>query len=283
MAALWAYYGSPVPQSVIAKSKLYGTPGPWAGHLWWDWIIPLRIGNWPDAGDINMLMPLVVVLAAGVALGLKPLWEARRSGLAAAAAGMAVVWAGYSALGVAYFYWYFLVPLAAASVIAAVGLPRATRSRAVYASVLLYILGAWTIARILYVGRAQNEAYDFDRVASFLSERAHAGQSVMLEPIGLVGYRNPLTVIDEVGLVSPAVARRRLQGSGWYTDLVSERKPEWLVVRRNVLAKGTAFAGTGAPFRDTAERDSLLARYQVADPGNDASGGNALTILRRAR
>ncbi len=105
----------------------------------------------------------------------------------------------------------------------------------------------------------------------------------MLEPIGLVGYRNPLTVIDEVGLVSPAVARRRLQGSGWYTDLVSERKPEWLVVRRNVLAKGTAFAGTGAPFRDTAERDSLLARYQVADPGNDASGGNALTILRRAR
>jgi hypothetical protein len=72
IGALWAYYGSPIPQSVIAKSTLYGTPGPVAGRLWWDWLLPLRVGNWPDQGDLNMLMPLVVLLAAGVALGLKP-------------------------------------------------------------------------------------------------------------------------------------------------------------------------------------------------------------------
>jgi hypothetical protein len=153
----------------------------------------------------------------------------------------------------------------------------------VFASVALYILGAWTIARILYVGRAQNEANDFNRVASILSQHARPGQTVLLEPIGLIGYRNPLVVIDEIGLVSPEVARRRLQGSGWYTDVIAKRSPDYLVVRRGVLLQGTAFAGTGSPFRDTAERDSLLARYEVVDAGIEGGGPNALTVLHRAR
>jgi hypothetical protein len=61
------------------------------------------VGNWPDQGDLNMLMPLSCCLPPACARA-KPLWQARRSGLTAAAAGMVVVWAGYSALGVAYFY-----------------------------------------------------------------------------------------------------------------------------------------------------------------------------------
>jgi hypothetical protein len=46
-----------------------------------------------------------------------------------------------------------------------------------------------------------------------------------------------------------------------------------------VLTQGRAFAGRGAPFRDEAERDSLLARYQEM-PGQDPSD-QALVILKR--
>src|SRR5262249_51137351 len=47
VAGLWAYYGSPVSQSVQAKAMLYGTPGPWAGRHWWEWLLPFTLGRFP--------------------------------------------------------------------------------------------------------------------------------------------------------------------------------------------------------------------------------------------
>ena len=95
----------------------------------------------------------------------------------------------------------------------------------------------------------------------------------------MIGFRCPLRVIDEVGLVSPAVAKRRLRGPGWYADVVAAQKPNWLVVRSDVLASGAAFAGAGAPFRSAAERDRLLADY-TAIPASDF-GGRDLVVLQR--
>ena len=40
-AALAARYGSPLPHSLLAKRAIYGTPGPWLGRHWWDWLLPL--------------------------------------------------------------------------------------------------------------------------------------------------------------------------------------------------------------------------------------------------
>jgi hypothetical protein len=106
----------------------------------------------------------------------------------------------------------------------------------------------------------------------------------MLEPIGLIGYRNPLRVIDEVGLVSPRVARRRLEGPGWYADVANQEHPQWLVVRLGVLRLGQAFAGTGAPFRAPAERDSLLWHYRIVYPPSERQPNDqTLAVLERFR
>jgi cellulose synthase/poly-beta-1,6-N-acetylglucosamine synthase-like glycosyltransferase len=97
-------------------------------------------------------------------------------------------------------------------------------------------------------------------------------------------YVSELVIVDEVGLVSPAVAKRRRQGPGWYTDVVDGERPDWIVIRRAVLAGGAAVAGTGAPFRSAAERDTLLARYaRTTTIDEQAAGENALVILQRAR
>lgn len=277
--ALTVYFGSPLPQSLLAKSRLYGTPGPWEGRFWWEWLLPLWLGRWPSAGDLNLLVPLTVVWAAALVPGLIALWRARRTALAALAAAGLSIWVGYALLGVAYFYWYLAVPLAGLLVVAAVGLPRITRGPALYAAIVLCVLGTWSIARILYVGRAQAESQSFERVSEALGAVSHPGESVMLEPIGIIGFQNPLRVVDEIGLVTPAAAERRLRGPGWYADLARDQRPDWLVVRRGVLSQGRAFAGRGAPFRDQAERDSLLARYEEL-PGQDPSD-QALVILRR--
>jgi hypothetical protein len=193
------------------------------------------------------------------------------------------VWLAYSLLGVAYFWWYFAVPLAGAAALAAVGLPRLLSGRGVQIAMALYVLGSWTVVPILYLGRAQNEYLGFARVSNELSARVRPGDTVLLEPIGIIGYQNPVVVVDEVGLVSPEVARRRLQGAGWYTDVALARRPDWIVIRHGVLRQGTAFAGAGAPFRSAAERDSLFARYQLAAAVDPQSGDLALDVYRRLR
>ncbi len=288
-AALWLagtialtwYFGSPLPQSVLAKSQLYGTPGPWVGRFWWEWLLPMALGRWPTAGELNMLVPLTVVWAASLAPGLAALWRVRRTALASLAAAALAVWLGYALLGVAYFYWYLAVPLAGLAIVASTGLPRLVRGRALYVAIALAVLGSWSIARILYIGRAQAETASFARVAEELRVHSRPGEKVMLEPIGMVGFLNPLVVVDEVGLVSPRVAQRRLQGAGWYTDIVGSERPQWLVVRRGLLDRGQAFAGHGEPFRDAAERDSLLARYQELPDAPATTGEQDLVVLRR--
>lgn len=282
-AALALYFGTIIPQSVTAKALTYGTPGPWAGRAWWEWLLPFPLGRWPELPDTVMMVPLNVLMAPAVVLGARALWPVRKSPLALAAAAALVVWLGYAALGVAYFWWYLAVPLAGFAVVASVGFPRIARSAAVYVSVALLIVGMWSMARFLYTGRAEQDSRTFDGVAEFLRTQAHPGDKVMLEPIGIIGYSAPVRIVDEVGLVSPHVAKRRQQGAGWYADIAAAEHPDWLVMRYGMYRSGATFAGKGAPFRSVAERDSLLARYRAVAQGEQTMGENSLIVLQRTR
>jgi hypothetical protein len=104
---------------------------------------------------------------------------------------------------------------------------------------------------------------------------------VLLEPIGMIGYSCRLRVIDEIGLVSPAVAARRKQGDGWMADVIARERPDWLLTRRGILEGangGAAFAGRGRPFRDDAERVRTLAAYAPLAVLNPEAGDQALEI-----
>ena len=206
----------------------------------------------------------------------------RASAPALAAGGALTVWLGYIALGVAYFFWYMEVPLACWFLLAAVGFPDVVRSRALAASIALFVIGSWTIVPVLYRGRSGQEN-DFARVADALGQRAQKGQSILLEPIGLIGYYTGLHVYDEVGLVSPWIAERRLGPPGWEADVLREHAPDWVLVRRAEMQSLTAFAGRGAPFRSAAERDSLLGRYEIATEIGPQDGEGTLVLLGRAR
>jgi len=101
IGALAAFFGNPVPQSMLAKASLYGTPGPWAGRQWWEWLLPFPLGANAASSEGGNLRLLGVALFAGVIAGVPALWRARRTALAGAAAALLAVWAGYSVLGVA--------------------------------------------------------------------------------------------------------------------------------------------------------------------------------------
>jgi len=258
----WAYYGSPIPQSVIAKAALYGTPGPWAGRHWWEWLTPaLFSGHGPIANDFNALLPVMALFVAALVMGLR---EPHPS-LLPAFAGVAV-WLGYAITGTAYFWWYMVPPLGCLSLVAACGFTRVVRGRALPIAACVMLLGAWHVAFRFYGGRANAELL-FARVAELLVGRARAGDSVFLEPIGYIGYRTGFRVVDEVGLVSPSVIWRRKRGAGWYADELADERPDWLVVRAGVISSGKAFAGTGNLFRSAEERDRALEPYSLVVPG----------------
>ena len=283
LAALAFSYGSPLPQSLYAKSQLYGIVGPWAGRHWWEWICPFVFGRFPAASEGNNMLPLTVILAPALVAGVPIAWRAKQSAMSLAIAAALVVWLGYSLLGVTYFFWYMVVPMAGLAALAAVGLPLIVRGRGLYVSAALFVVGMWTVAPILYLGRARNEYRGFGVVAEYLLEHANPGDKVLLEPIGFIGYHTSLRIVDEIGLVSPAVARRRLEGPGWYADVLVRERPDWLVVRQAFLKSGDVLAGAGVPFRSAAERDSLLARYQAVSGTGATAGDLTLAVLRRVR
>jgi hypothetical protein len=283
VGALAAYYGTIVPQSVIAKASVYGMPGPWANRAWWEWLVPIGIGGTQTPGDLILLIRVSVVLAPAAVLGVARLVRDRWSPLAASAAAVLVVWLAYSALGVAYFWWYLAVPLTGIVLLASIGMPQLVRGSALYVVIAILIAGNWWGAGAFYARRWQEEAGSFGGAADYLVRHSRPGEKVMLEPIGMVGYESGLTVIDEVGLVSPAVAARRSAGPGWYADVAARERPDWLIVRYGMLRTGVAFAGAGAPFRNTAERDSLIARYQLVGQASPDLNDRTLMILRRFR
>lgn len=282
-AVLALYFGSPLPQSVFAKAAVYGTPGPFASRHWWDWALPFAVGNTlaTTSEGRNFFLVSVLVSPAAVA-GAVGLWAARRTALAPAALAALLVWAGYTASGAVYFFWYFSTPLFAWIVLAAVGLPRMVRGPYAYAAALLAIAGHWTYEPHLYTGRAFSESGAFGTIGDYLAARARPGETVMLEPIGTIGWRaREQRIVDEVGLVSAGVAKRRGQGPGWYADLLAGRRPEWLVVRGALVARGEAFTGAGAPFRSAGERLAALAAYDTAAVAGADAGPDPLLVLRR--
>jgi len=281
--ALALYFGSPIPQSVLAKAATYGIVGPLAGLQWAELILPWFVsGRWPVTAEGTNLLPLALVGTPAAIAGGMLLWRNRSkkgTGWIVAVAGMAILTV-YFVLGVPYFFWYAVVPVAAWTWLAAIGMPQISRHRLLYASLALYLVSDTILLRNLYVGRVKQEVISFYQVGDALRRISGGQGTVFLEPIGHVGYLTKLRVIDEVGLVSPAVARRRVQGPGWYADVVAREHPDFLVVREGFFEGNESFAGRSAPFRGDGERDAVLGGYDVVDPGR-MDAPSKMVIYRR--
>jgi hypothetical protein len=273
-------YGSFIPQSVMAKAVVYGTPGPLAAKYWWEWILPLDVARFPEQADSAQLWTLRLLLAPGVVAGILAL--RRTPVLPLAIAGLSV-WALYIGSGTAYFYWYLLVPAATAGFLACAGLPRLVRGPWLAVTAALVIAGTWTYAPYFYLSRAGIEGQLFGDAASYLTGAAQPGESVLLEPIGIIGWTNDrLRLRDEVGLVTPWISERRRAGQpGWYADAVEHFRPDWLVVRAGFLENAKQFAGRATPFRDSSEFSRTFSRYRVMHFTGNPPTMQDLAVLRR--
>ena len=77
--------------------------------------------------------------------------------------------------------------------------------------VTLVVQGVQVGGRIRAVQSDRHQA-SLQAIGLWLRARGPAGASVLLEPLGIIGYTSDLRMIDEVGLVSPEVVALKQRG-----------------------------------------------------------------------
>jgi hypothetical protein len=132
-----------------------------------------------------------------------------------------------------------------------------------YAAVAVLVLCAplaYQLARDMRDARLteQVDGSHLRAVARELTSRATPEETVMLEPLGVVGFYTPARFYDYPGLTAPAVTAavkrigRRIPLKPWdpavMGPLLRDVRPDWLVLREDEYSRLDA-AGTLAQYR----------------------------------
>jgi hypothetical protein len=287
MASAWAgfmiYFARLYPSSVGSKAAVYGIQW-FRGTYWLEWLLP---GLPPRTHDGETLAPAALLFAAGL-VAILTHWRRTppesRALPVLLACGVATLF-GYMMLGVPWYFWYAPTPMVAILLAVFLGLATTGMLRWALAPLAVFVLLVWPHVSERVVRFQTHDAAVFTSVGNTLSDDANGRPaSVLLEPIGIVGYVSGLRVLDEVGLVTPWIALERRAGDGWYGRVLAREHPDYLVMRREWLDGGVSWAGIGAPFVSAIDRDRALADYEPLRrrSGRQLPDGAAgLRIMRR--
>lgn len=245
----WSYYGSPIPQTIIAKS-IY-TPGFSPLGLLTapvtalvsntaldDLFMPIYGRNgWPDA-----LIVVGRVLARAAIL----VWLIPAVARPARAASLTLLIGSVYLQQIMPYPWYFApwtllgaLALAGAGHAALAKLPPAGRGIGrVLAGVIAGGALLVTVAQAHTARVQQQEIEESGRKAIGLWLKKHAAPSdrLFLEPVGYIGYFSGLKILDFPGLCAPEVSAIVRSGPGGYARLIRELNPDWLVLRPYEIA-----------------------------------------------
>jgi hypothetical protein len=245
----WSYYGSPVPNTIVAKGT-HLTPasslqllatypfrflfGHSAAH---DAFLPpyFFFGEWP--AWIPWYGRVMALLAAGVAA-----WP--RCPRPARVAGVAFVLGGVYLTITTRAPWYFPAWSLLAYFALAGGLTtawHALQARPVGRWVVAGFAGLLVAAQAwLYIGvtvqlRAQQRLIEWGVRApigrALKNSAASPRETVFLEPLGYIGYFSNLSMRDTPGLCAPDVVKLRKSGIVSMGALIAALQPDWAVLR----------------------------------------------------
>jgi len=244
---LFAYlhYGSVLPNSVLAKvGQIDRMSVAGASSVWQRFWLFLSAGK---------RLPYAFVLIAA-AVGGVAIIVLRRRQLWWLPAWVVAYLLIYQMLGVISFVWYFLPPLVAVSLLAALGLDAGMQeivrrrrgplkwSLLAIASLLLIFLLAVRVDRVaaerVRFERDSPRLHPYHAVSQWLASHAAPDAVVASIEIGAIGYHTPNRILDTMGLVSPEM---RPYLTGWSDSLVyaiNSRWPDYAIVLPNTAWDG---------------------------------------------
>lgn len=256
----WAYYGNPIPNTVLAKGSLtfsniidrglnyaqYIFTGMVSGDGPFIWIFAptyYQTGGWPE-----VLMFVVKWLCYLVVF----LWVIPKVNATARFLSFAAFCiASYLIVFSPFIYpWYIpavtiLCMIAFGSLLTQIATASAAtvqvRKWAPAAMVsLAVIMQVWVYTGGLSQMRMQQQLIENGlrkEIGLFLKEEAESNnETVFLEPLGYIGYFSGLTMYDYPGLGNKTIINaRKTLGSESYIELVNHIQPDWVVVRPGEL------------------------------------------------
>ena len=253
------YFGGVLPNTIAAKRIAYGYPLPFLARQVWKAYVA-------QTGAFSLL---VVPGAWVVARSVPALWFLLAFDVSYAAFLVSS--------GVVIFPWYLAPGLLAHFVVAAVGAqglagllrPRAAR---------LALLAAVAAAVVHYyrplaeaAAHWQRELHVYEtnvprRAGEILAAQTPPSSTVLLEPIGYVGYYSGRYVHDAVGLVSPQMMEIRARHrADWLYHMAVAVEPDFIVSREGFREPGLYL--TGAQRMELEKRYSVFATLATTHPG----------------
>jgi hypothetical protein len=280
----WQYYGSPVPNTIIAKSAYHNFHAqtyteiiqrtidsfPATGKLVFGPIYAFNPSEWP-AWHPAYLLALTLFCSI---YWMFPI--ADRVGRAASLCF--VVLATYLTVIQSIFPWYVPPVLACGLVVLASGIvtysQTVVKNQWVAVSIPVLVLTpivwerAWLFhmtERSMRIQQREIETNVRTEVGNWLKEHMAPGDRVFLEPMGYIGYFSQAKILDTPGLVAPEVTRLLKEGiDPW--DAAVILRPEWLVVRPweyDRLNRGVAFRSAYTAVKAFDARQALDAMKNV--------------------
>ena len=278
--ATW-YFGSPIPQSVRAKSGLGA--GTSVGQILWR---PHDLRNlvvfFSGAGARGLADPaqldLAVGLLAAMAVGLLVAYRQRNWPILCLGAFWALYLSCYYfGYGVTSFEWYRIAPVMAGSLMAVTGLVALSavagaQARHLARSPVLdaIVVGAIIVGLVLSVRREvtfRHDSQDYEDAVrrptgQWLGQCTPRAATVMLEPIGYVGFFADRRTIDIAGLISPELFGAGRSAAGWAAGAIAREHPDYLVLRGYEVPENRFFATGNTPlFATPAERSAFAQAY----------------------
>lgn len=274
----WRYYGSFVPQSMLAKSVRHSSPS-WAGFTStpWEKYLMLSIGvSGGTLGRLHGMAHLALHLLGAVSVCLFIAAVARlvraRSPWLTLAAFFVGVWVAYCVGNPVNIWSWYAVPTSLAFVIClSVGLlhdVNVARPSFMGALAAACLISALSILQGVPARLAGTESMTagYDQLSKQLQSNVPEARSVMLGDIGIVGYNTRWRVIDLAGLVSPRALESTPAGKiVSLSDLVSREQPDVVILGTDPIASPTLRDGLirRDTFGSDQERARFLADYQL--------------------
>jgi hypothetical protein len=270
LAAPWLwiatqYYGSPVPHSIPAKAAAYNLHRPSTLPNFLDTLANVMPFRMPWGRLLGNVVLLPCLIAGGIAAARQP----RLRPLLA----LALAWWAYLVLPrTLLFTWYFAPLLLPAYLLAALGLDAlrqrpwwtvAPRTAAVGTLGVLAIgLSGWLVEVGQKAARVQGAESTVRRaIGEWLRENTPTDARIAMEPIGYIGYYSGRRILDEVGLVSPAMVPLNRLGDGWFGAMVRNLEPEYIVERPGYLLRNYTLNTGVRMFSTDEDRDTFVSRY----------------------
>jgi hypothetical protein len=276
----WSYYGSPVPNTIVAKSNPLG-----AISQFWN-----MMNAFPDCvmakaarvfrqvySEFGFVVENIASqrLSDGVTKSLGMLcliyWllplNDRLGRMTSFAFAMVCLYFGFQEFTSP---WYIppaallgLTTIArAAATLANIELQNSwltsqSRRKAILAAVLcvlaagqiaLFVLTTWEMK----IQQAEIESGTRMQIGLWLKEHGKPDDTVFLEPLGYIGYFSGMTMHDFPGLASPDVVKLRREKKLPFLGLIQEINPDWVILRSHEF-EGIASSGTAQPFLERYE------------------------------